>query len=383
MNSSSNLPLKNGVFPEGRLASLVLAAVQPEKSAEHWAKYVQETAETFPNEGEFRIFPFVAWNIRQNTKQPITDCWLLDADTWAQQQMDKNEALRHKLGALFTSADLQVAWTKGTAISRQYYPTIKERPSGDLDAICQWESVEKLMQLAGDNDWEKHIGPRKLNMGARVMSPELSYDFGKEGALDMQWQPRMPFTFDTAMVDHIFTTGKPLDADGMLYASATWLLMETIEHGLSYNKVHSIRWVVDALQMLKTDPEGVDWDAFVDMAARYRLGLIMVTGLKALQPFTDHIPDHVITSLKKQKTTGIMRDELAARFVDVGLEDSYMTQRRYNLFLRAPLMTYAVFAPSPVTAAKGLSVRARLAIAWRNLYSRVAYPFLRIAGYGE
>ncbi|HUF11191.1 MAG TPA: nucleotidyltransferase family protein, partial [Rhodothermales bacterium] len=97
-------------------------------------------------------------------------------------------------------------------------------------------------------------------------------------------------------------------AEAMTLApSATDLLFHVCVHGLRLNRVHPLRWVVDAAVILKGSP--VDWDRFRHLSSRLWMGHHAREALKYLTRFDVEIPEDVLSALSRNNLGSLQRLE--------------------------------------------------------------------------
>jgi hypothetical protein len=79
------------------------------------------------------------------------------------------------------------------------------------------------------------------------------------------------------------------------------LLFEAIEHGLRWNEVTPVRWLVDAVSVIEAPHCSIDWDALMARIDRNRLTALFAIGLNTLARYTDAIPPAVLDRIRRQR----------------------------------------------------------------------------------
>ena len=366
----------SGILPIGRLEHLVLAATDHQNSRTHWERYVHETRYTFPNEGEFRLFPLVAWQLGPNP-EVSAKVWLTENTKWAEARTEQILLAQAGLESQLKSQGCRLMWTKGTALSQLVYPHPAVRPSSDLDAICSWDDLPALSELATKHAWQIKLGNGVIAKNQRYSGNEVSWALPSGVELDVCWMPRQTFAYDPFLVETTLKQARK-QPEFTSYADPSWLLIEAIDHGLSANLVSPIRWVVDAVWLVDKLGAQIDWDLVFEVGKRYRTTAMLHFGLTIIARFTPNIPDAVLEAMERNKSHPLEVDEIHARAEVVDLGEAYRAARRYNLVLRAPHSIYRRSIPSPLTNDPGQTLRLRLAIAAKNLYSRLIWPLHRL-----
>ncbi len=354
-----------GVFPDGPLDDLVRAATPGFDAQTHWQLYVDGTRNYFPDEGEFRLFPIVKHRLGANASDAEAQVWLNETRFGPHKvPQDKLVEARQSMQVLLESKGIPFVWTKGSVLSEQVYKNESLRPTSDLDLILPHEYLPHLTDIANELEWELKVGHPTYSARNRYSGVEVSWLRQDGIAIDACWMPRAVFSFDPWMMNHLFESTQGV-ADHT--PDPNWLLVESIEHGLVANEVYPIRWVVDALWILHRYADKVS-DAFlVEVANRYRLNLILATGLEVISKYTDRITPELISAVKGSTTDLLQSHELIARLSLVNSTDQYWTAVLYNFQMRAPTEVYKVNQQPVFTRRKNQTLLLRASLAKRNI----------------
>lgn len=364
-----------GIFPEGRLHHLVLAACGDGDPQTAWRAYTEALAEAFPNEGELRLFSLIADRLGGDLSAHPLSKYLQSARRWARMQAMLNQQLSTQIGSLFKAEGIPLMWTKGTALVSRTDERRDLRPSADLDALFRWEDVEKILELSEAKAWTPRLGLMKNRARARTTNTELSFDIGARGELDLQWRPRMLFTYDTQIQHWLWQDSAGTeDASGTLIANDTWLMIETLDHGLNANDVYPIRWIVDAVRLLQWRHMSIDWEMFVDIVMRNKLHHSFHLGLQTVALYSPHVPQFVLDTLGKARVNYLDREELNVRLRAKSLDISYVSQHALNKLRREPSKTYFILPANPLAQKLDISAMSKLTIAARNIFTRILFP---------
>lgn len=366
---------KPGIFPEGRLHHLVLAACGDCDPHTAWRSYADALADDFPNEGELRLFSLIADRLEADLdQQPLTK-YLQNARRWARMQAMLNQQLSTQLGDLFRDEGIPLMWTKGTALVARTDQRRDLRPSVDLDVLFRWEDVDRILELGKAQGWKPRIGLMKNRTRARYYNSEISYNIGARGELDLQWLPRMAFRYDTQIQPWLWQDPtRAQDVSGTPYASDTWLMIETLDHGLNVNEVYPIRWVVDAVRLLQWRHESIDWQMFVNIVKRNKLHHSFYVGLQTVARYSPHIPQFVLDALQQTPVNYLDEEELKARLSTKNLGKAFVARNALNKLRHEPSKRYYKSTVSPLNRKLDVAMKTRLIIAGRNLYTRILFP---------
>jgi hypothetical protein len=194
-----------------------------------------------------------------------------------------------------------------------YYGDLASRPMGDVDvlvrpddAVKAWRSLEEL-------------GYESLSMRTRAASP-----WEQDGDDDWYLRLRHARGFTRGRLDIVdvhatlsldFVAADPALADvGELWADArtfdlgpvmastlspTHHLFHTVVHGLGAQSSTILRWIVDALVILDTAGDEIDWPEVVAAARRHACTLLVADGLGHLaDTWGAAIPADVLAELR-------------------------------------------------------------------------------------
>ncbi|MGR3616121.1 MAG: nucleotidyltransferase family protein [Paracoccaceae bacterium] len=248
-----------GVFPTGRLLPLIEAATISQSPTDSWATYREQLGSETPNRGETRLFPYIAWRIeseRQNSDP-------LHADL-------VNECRRSKLSFVLeaeqclevqnTLADLDIApvFLKGAALKSMVYPQPWLRRSDDIDVYLPREYAQAALDLLLKAGWQvapsHRPGPTWLEYYLET-APSLTVQDFAGRQLDLHWVPRPQVKNFPELIERFQSSTQTVLFSGTSIdiPSSTWLLLETIIHGIRINEVYPLRWMLDAWLLMNGD----------------------------------------------------------------------------------------------------------------------------------
>jgi len=98
-----------------------------------------------------------------------------------------------------------------------------------------------------------------------------------------------------------------------LALSATYQLFHICWHGARYNEVPPLRWVADAVMILRKDFEKIEWNKFVEITKLHGVNIPIAIALKYLKEnFVSVIPDEILCKLEDSKVNKFQ--EMTQRF---------------------------------------------------------------------
>jgi hypothetical protein len=198
------------------------------------------------------------------------------------------------------TSGIQTMLLKGSALVVLHYRDFGVRPMYDVDLLVPAEDSLKAIDILKDLGWASTFGyPEKFSSG--FISVRHGWNFkNKNGVeLDLHWRLLLECCPGDADRD-VWQAAVPaviVDVPTMALC-ATDLLWQVCVHGLQWNAVPTIRWVADAMAILRTSLPEIDWKRFLDQAHRHGVVLPLREGLTYLrQVYHAPVPDAVLEVL--------------------------------------------------------------------------------------
>jgi hypothetical protein len=203
---------------------------------------------------------------------------------------------------LLEAANIRPVLLKGLALQVRVYRDRAVRASSDIDIFVSRRNLAHTLAQVEEAGWmrtEARPSTRDIEAIAATQT-RLTYRMPAGVEVDMHWYPRQVLEFDGWAVSRFAETARDVQYRGRSWRipSDTWLMFETIEHGMTWNQVTPIRWLTDAIDLLQADETAVDWDELAELAERARLGFIFETALNVMAGYSDRVPAGVIDRLK-------------------------------------------------------------------------------------
>lgn len=258
--------------------------------------------------GSQRLLPLLYHNLKT---QEIDHPWVSELrkrylDTWA-----KNQILFRKISPLlqsFRDKEIDTLILKGAALTIRYYKDFGLRPMDDFDFLVPLQRVPEAVELVRTLGWMPD--PRSPGRLVAASIPILHGQPFKNPAgyaLDLHWHVLHECLSPEA--DQIFWKGaEPLVVGSVpsFGLNPTDELLNICIHGFQWNAMPPIRWVADAMIILKTEAN-LDWDRMLSITKKHRLTLPLQD---TLQYLIDHF-DAPISSvfLHQLKSLSISNQE--------------------------------------------------------------------------
>lgn len=244
----------------------------------------------------FRLLPLLYDNLRRLGVQDALMGRLKGTYrlTWAKSHRLFDEA--RPLVQALRDAGIRVMGLKGLPLALAYYGNVALRPMGDIDLAVRRADIHHALQVLGE------IGFKPLHA---INNDALHYahalplraDDGRE--LDLHWD--LVFDCGPGAEAAFWSTSETFALAGhdIEMPNPTMMLLHTLIHGMRWNLEPPVRWVPDAMQVLRQRPADIDWRAFVAFAREYRLTHRVGIALRYLHSrFDAQIPVAVIVAME-------------------------------------------------------------------------------------
>jgi hypothetical protein len=258
--------------------------------------------------GSFRLLPLVFHRLQQQgCDDPVMPrLKALSRSAWLQ-----NQTVFHLTApavAALEAAGIETMLIKGAPLALAVYPTVGSRPLKDLDIVVRKDAASRALRILDDLGWR--AGSRvPLREMPDTHAIDLHAASGHE--LDLRWHCLR----DTPAViadDWFWDAAVPLDFCGVAtrQPSPTGHLLHTLVHGVRSNLEPPVRWIADAMMLMHTRGQALDWDSFTGFARRQKLSFRVHLGLSYLvREHAAPVPCWVLDRLKADGISTIERME--------------------------------------------------------------------------
>jgi hypothetical protein len=214
------------------------------------------------------------------------------------------------------SAGVPVLLTKGAPLALSYYRNPALRPMADVDVVVPEAQLDVALGVLAELGWK----------GAWPDAPTRQFRhanqiFGPDGSeLDLHWKP-MYESGAASVDDSFFASAEVLDVGGVrvLQPDPTHALFHTVVHGIRWNDETPIRWIADAVTILRARGNEVRWDVMQQLATELGVRYRVLLGLSFLaESFRAPIPADVLATLRSGKRSLFERFESRVLMSDDG-----------------------------------------------------------------
>jgi hypothetical protein len=191
--------------------------------------------------------------------------------TWA-----RNRLLFRGAGRILTAmnaTDIPVMALKGLVLAGTYYPVESTRWMGDVDLLVRRADALRAVDLLDRIGWHASLNrPTRIAHLAIHHARPFRDPTTAEVEADLHWTIMYGRYSDEAEAA-TWDRADPIEIEGAKAVApcAADLLVHVCVHGLRWNDLPPVRWVVDAAMLIRSGK--VDWGHVRDQALRWGVGL--------------------------------------------------------------------------------------------------------------
>jgi len=220
----------------------------------------------------------------------------------------RNQLLFHnmvKLVVEFQEAGIPVLVLKGVPLSLLYYRDSGVRPMADFDILIPPDCMNKALDRLRPAGWNPIYYDDFSGLTPSYLSFATSHSFrdGERREFDLHWY-LFPFCPGSGCDRGLWERAVPLEIQGVSTRtlSAGDHLLHVLVHGAAWNDIPPIRWVADAVTILRDAPGPIDWDSVTAEAERHQVVLPLRATLNYLRKtFNAPVPENVLGKLESYR----------------------------------------------------------------------------------
>jgi hypothetical protein len=304
-----------GNRPTAEQLLVLHAALDPVPAAalawQHWREAV---AFDDVDHGSTRLLPLVYRNLGADAFDAEVAGRLkgLYRRSWSHNQLIFKRAA--EAIELLEGAGIETLITKGASLAVLSYDDVGVRPMDDVDVLVPIERTAKAIEVLMAAGWSPdHNDP----LAWTEVHHSLGFAGAESGNVDLHWFS----LWQPASDEELWRASVPLELAGVATRApspADQLLLACV-HGTPWSPLPPFRWIADAITVIRSAEEQLDWDQLVVEAEHRRLTVAAGAALEYLsEAFDAAIPPAVLERLRAAPAS---RHERAA-FRAAGQPDS-------------------------------------------------------------
>jgi hypothetical protein len=176
-------------------------------------------------------------------------------------------------------AGIDSMFLKGVALLR-FYPAETTRPMHDIDALVHDSDFDDAADVLSRHGWSVQFPNTEVTRRFDHAGLLVSQD-GEE--LDLHWRLGPGVVSDTA-AGGPWESSRTIELAGrsMRVLGPTYQLYHVIGHGLAWAKAPSLQWIPDAVFIIDSARDEIDWEQLLSLADRDHRGVAIREGLRLL-----------------------------------------------------------------------------------------------------
>ncbi len=284
-----------------------------DRAAAAWAGWEREFQLDHPDEGSFRLLPLVYRNLHT---QGLTGPEWNRLKGIHRRAWSENQVLFHRVRPVLEelrAQDIPVMLLKGAALASLVYPDAGCRPMRDIDILVPVKRARDLFENLEARGWKPaYWRPREIAGGFLAFRHAMDFSGPEGGQIDLHWHA-LNLCCHEAADGPFWSHAEPLEFCGvpLLTCHVTEHLLQVLTHGIVWSAVPPVRWVADAVLLLRSD-EAVDWQRLVATCRAWDLSPYVHCALEFLnRAFALGIPAWALDALERAPVSAATRAEFA------------------------------------------------------------------------
>ncbi len=246
-----------------------------------------------------RLLPLVYWNVKTCVSPQLRDeLRLVHHEYWAE-NLRRFQRLQELL-PWFEAIGVPTLVLKGMALSVLHYRNMALRPMSDIDILVPEDRAPEVVTRLQRDGWTSVYYPPSASKGRYLYRHRhaIPLTHPHYGDLDLHWHALCDATFRGA--DRCFWSDSVPLAVNTIQTRAlnpTDQLIHACVHGFRASRLPPLRWIADAMIILRTSP--MDWTRLVNLARELHVTLPLGASLSFLRTtFPAPIPNQVVEELQ-------------------------------------------------------------------------------------
>jgi hypothetical protein len=262
-----------------------------------------------------RLLPLLYRNLHAHE---VRDPWLGRLKGVYRRTWYENQLLFHQLTLLvqqLRDAGIETMLLKGVALVLLYYRDHGLRPMADCDLAVPLDQALAAVRVLQQSGWQ----PMGKFLPSAVLAKHGQAFVSTTGQeLDLHWHVLQECCSSWAD-NEFWESAAPITLNTITTRTLnpTDLLLQVCVHGARWNPIPPIRWVADAMMILRSSETEIDWKRLLARAQAHHLILPLKDTLRYVRELLDApIPTAVTTALQQMPVSTLERFEYAYKTHD-------------------------------------------------------------------
>ena len=227
-----------------------------------------------------------------------------------------NRLLFHRASPAISAlqaAGIEAMVIKGAALTIEYYQDYSLRPMDDVDLLVRYPDARAAIEVLRRQGWkalEQWNEQKGFSEQTRRYDHAMHFVHPSGQDLDLHWN-LTPFCLGPDADCDFWEASKKTTFDGQAIRvlDPADQLLHICVHGAAWESVAPIRWIPDALAVLRKTPQ-LDWERLLLQARKRRLTVMVREALNYIdRNIGDFVPAHVLSEFNRSDVTVFERLE--------------------------------------------------------------------------
>lgn len=271
------------------------AALDPQEEAlAAWQRWRRGVDFDDVDHGSARLLPLVYRKLGPDAFDPEVAGRLkgLYRRSWSRNQLLFKRAA--EVIELLEAAGIKTLVTKGASLALLAYGDVGVRPMDDVDVLVPIEQTGEAISILAAAGWS----PDQDDPATWIqVHHSLGFSGPREGEVDLHWFS----LWQPAGDRRLWAASVPMELAGVgtrAPDAADQLLLACV-HGTPWSPLPPFRWIADAITLIRSAGEQLDWDRYAAEAERRRLTVATAAALAYLrQEFAAEVPGALLGQLR-------------------------------------------------------------------------------------
>lgn len=179
---------------------------------------------------------------------------------------------------------------KGMALAHRYYPEPGLRPMADGDILVPFADAPRIIDWLCARGWiptEGHSAHTLKTFAVRKQHG-INLRLGPGRTLDLHWRV-IGLVTPVGLQEQFWAVAEPLRLRQVeaKILSPTDQFFHVCAHGVAWSSVPPLRWVTDAMLVLRRDGARIDWERLIRLTREHHLALFVAEAIAYLREHFD------------------------------------------------------------------------------------------------
>jgi len=293
--------IKPGFLPTVSQQLLLNSALRQDHTAvKSWQDWKSMIEFDDLDQGSYRLLPLAYKNL---TSLGIEDPLFINMKEIYQNFWEINERINFESNKVFEILNLngiETIYLKGWPLIENYYKDPGIRPMGDVDILVRDEKFLNACNIIIDAGWVAELPMDQLSSYHKYIHA-IDFLNPNDTHIDLHWT-LFPGAHKNNTNELIWENASTQDFNGkkMCILDPTDELFYICIHGARWSRVPPIRWIPDALFIIKDEGERINWSRFFQLAQQNHMLLQSRDTLTYLKKeYGIPIPNSILRELMK------------------------------------------------------------------------------------